>query len=449
MGVARFDVVVVGAGTAGAYAAYLLARAGLRVALLESKRGEQLGVKVCGDGLGKHHVDRLSRRLTPNPAVFSNVIRGVELFGPRGSRLVVPGEGYVLDRFEWGRWLIREAVNAGAELMEGTVAKAPIIEDGRVVGVVAVDSATGSKLELRASVTLDASGSAAVIRTRLPREWPVSEPLDRSDVEHAYREVVEVDSEVENHEYIKIYLSQEVAPGGYWWIFPRSRTVINVGLGVWGLSGANPSRNYYAMVRPRVAVRGVIHMGGGFIPTRRPLHSLVAPGFAALGDAAAAVNPIHGGGIGQALLTAELAADTVVEALGRGDVSERGLWGFNVAYMREWGWRQAQLDALRLALLTFSDEDLEYGLSGRVLSEEEIYEIAARGFRLGLGDKLKLMARALARPHIALRLAEAAMAAQRLGELYKRYPEDPSGLARWAAEVDEAYSAYRRRMLGA
>jgi len=441
--------VVVGAGTAGSYAAYLLAKAGYRVALLESKRGEQLGVKVCGDGLGKHHVDRLARRLTPSPSVFSNVIRGVELFGPRGSRLVIPGEGYVLDRFEWGRWLIREAVNAGAQLMEGVVAKAPILENGAVTGVAAVDSSSGEKLEIRARVVLDASGSAAIIRRQLPREWPVSEPLDSSDVEQAFREIVELEDEVENHEYIKIYLSQKVAPGGYWWIFPRSRSVINVGLGVWGVSGANPSRNYYAMIRPRLRVRSVVHVGGGFIPTRRPLHSLVAPGFAALGDAAAAVNPIHGGGIGQALLTAEIAADVVAEALSRGDVSERGLWRINVAYMREWGWRQAQLDVLRLALLTFSDEDLEYGLSGKVLSEEEIYEIAARGFKLGLGDKLKLMARAMARPHIALRLAEAAMAAHKLGEMYRRYPEDPSGLGRWVAEVDDAYMEYRRRMIGA
>ena len=440
---------VVGAGTAGSYAAYLLAKAGYRVALLESKRGEQLGVKVCGDGLGKHHVDRLARRLTPSPSVFSNVIRGVELFGPRGSRLVIPGEGYVLDRFEWGRWLIREAVNAGAQLMEGVVAKAPILENGAVTGVAAVDSSSGEKLEIRARVVLDASGSAAIIRRQLPREWPVSEPLDSSDVEHAFREIVELEDEVENHEYIKIYLSQEIAPGGYWWIFPRSRSVVNVGLGVWGVSGANPSRNYYAMIRPRLRVRSVVHVGGGFIPTRRPLHSLVAPGFAALGDAAAAVNPIHGGGIGQALLTAEIAADVVAEALSRGDVSERGLWRINVAYMREWGWRQAQLDVLRLALLTFSDEDLEYGLSGKVLSEEEIYEIAARGFKLGLGDKLKLMARAMARPHIALRLAEAAMAAHKLGEMYRRYPEDPSGLGRWVAEVDDAYMEYRRRMIGA
>jgi 2,3-di-O-geranylgeranylglyceryl phosphate reductase (EC 1.3.99.-) len=54
----RFDVVVAGAGTAGAYASYLLAKAGFKVALLESKSGGEIGVKTCGDGLGLHHVER-------------------------------------------------------------------------------------------------------------------------------------------------------------------------------------------------------------------------------------------------------------------------------------------------------------------------------------------------------------------------------------------------------
>lgn len=78
----QYDVVVAGAGTAGAYASYLLAKAGLKVALLESKSGDQIGVKTCGDGLGLHHVERMSKYLTPNPKVFQNKIEGVELISP-------------------------------------------------------------------------------------------------------------------------------------------------------------------------------------------------------------------------------------------------------------------------------------------------------------------------------------------------------------------------------
>jgi len=78
----RFDVVVAGAGTAGAYASYLLAKAGFKVALLESKSGGEIGIKTCGDGLGLHHVERMSRHITPNPKVFQNRIEGVELISP-------------------------------------------------------------------------------------------------------------------------------------------------------------------------------------------------------------------------------------------------------------------------------------------------------------------------------------------------------------------------------
>ncbi len=68
-------------------------------------------------------------------------------------------------------------------------------------------------------------------------------------------------------------------------------------------------------------------MGGGIVPTRRPLPSLVANGFLAVGDAAVTVNPVHGGGIGPALLSAELASKAVIDAFERNDVSERGACG--------------------------------------------------------------------------------------------------------------------------
>ncbi|MEM4743025.1 MAG: NAD(P)/FAD-dependent oxidoreductase, partial [Pyrobaculum sp.] len=165
----QYDVVVAGGGTAGAYVSYLLSKAGFKVALLESKSGEELGVKTCGDGLGLHHVERMSRFLTPNPKVFQNKIEGVELISPdERTRLLIRGEGYVLDRFAWGRWLIDEAVRAGATLFEGHTAVAPIVENGAVVGVKAVERRSGTAKEFKSRVVVDSSGSAAVIRSKLP-----------------------------------------------------------------------------------------------------------------------------------------------------------------------------------------------------------------------------------------------------------------------------------------
>lgn len=442
----QYDVVVAGAGTAGAYASYLLAKAGLKVALLESKSGDQIGVKTCGDGLGLHHVERMSKYLTPNPKVFQNKIEGVELISPdQKTTLIVRGEGYVLDRFAWGKWLVEEAVRAGAVLYEGHTATAPIVENGSVVGVKAVERISGVAKEFRARVVIDSTGSAAVLRSKLIG-WLVSEPLHPEDVSHAYREIIYSEEPLENPQYIKIYLDMVVAPGGYWWIFPRNATMLNVGLGIWGILKQNPRINYEKFILPKFKVRGKYHIGGGFIPTRRPLKSLVGNGIVALGDAAAAVNPIHGGGIGQALLTAELSSKVITKAFEKGDFSEKTLWEYNVLYMREWGCRQAQLDVLRLMLQTLDNDDLNFGLSRKILTEDEIYHLAAKGTNLSLLDKFKVMMQFLGRPALLRKLSTSIQYAKEIGDLYLAYPEDRAGLERWHAEVVKKYNEFREKI---
>ncbi len=442
----RFDVVVAGAGTAGAYVSYLLAKAGFKVALLESKSGNEIGVKTCGDGLGLHHVERLSRHLTPNPKVFQNKIEGVELISPdERTRLVIKGEGYVLDRFAWGKWLVEEAVNAGATLYEGHTATAPLLENGAVVGVKAVERRTGTAKEFRANVVIDSSGSAAVLRTKLIG-WPISEPLHPEDVSHAYREIVYVEEPIENPQYIKIYLDMLVAPGGYWWIFPRSSTLLNVGLGIWGVLKQNPRTNYEKYILPRFKIRSKYHIGGGFIPTRRPLKTLVGNGIVALGDAAAAVNPIHGGGIGQALLSAELSSKAITKAFEVGNFSENVLWEYNLLYMKEWGYRQAQLDVLRLMLQTLDNDDLNFGLSRKILTEDEIYHLAAKGTNISLIDKFRVMMQFIGRPALLRKLSTSIQYAKEIGDLYLAYPTDRSGLERWHAQVVAMYNEYREKI---
>ncbi|MCU7786442.1 digeranylgeranylglycerophospholipid reductase [Pyrobaculum sp. 3827-6] len=442
----RFDVVVAGGGTAGAYASYLLAKAGFKVALLESKSGDQIGVKTCGDGLGLHHVERMARYITPNPRVFQNKIEGVELISPdEKTRLIIKGEGYVLDRFAWGKWLVEEAVRAGAALFEGHTATEPIVENGAVVGVKAVERRSGVAKEFRSRIVVDATGSAAVLRSKLAG-WLISEPLHPEDVSHAYREIVYVEEALESPQYIKIYLDMTVAPGGYWWIFPRSATMLNIGLGIWGILKQNPRNYYEKYILPRFRVSKKYHIGGGFIPTRRPLKSLVGNGIAALGDAAAAVNPIHGGGIGQALLTAELSSRVIAKAFEKGDFSEKTLWEYNVLYMREWGYRQAQLDVLRLMLQTLDNDDLNFGLSRKILNEDEIYHLAAKGTNLSLLDKFRVMMQFLGRPNLLRKLSTSIQYAKEIGDLYLAYPESQSSLDKWYAEVVKKYNEFREKI---
>ena len=110
---------------------------------------------------------------------------------------------------------------------------------------------------------------------------------------------------------------------------------------------------------------------------------MVGNGIAIIGDAACLVNPIHGGGIGPSMLSGYLAGKTIIEALEKGDVSQKSLWPYNRKYMEMYGVKQAGLDVFRLLLLTSRDEDLSYGMKCRLLTEEDV-------LKAGLGEDFRL-----------------------------------------------------------
>ncbi|ABW02519.1 digeranylgeranylglycerophospholipid reductase [Caldivirga maquilingensis] len=448
-----YDVLIVGAGTAGSYAAYLMAKQGLSVALVERKRAEEV-FKVTGDAIGKHHIEELTKSgLSISNDVFMIKYEGAELYSPDLSiKYFVAGEGYGLDIGKWAQWLINAANNSGADIIDNHTVSTPIIEGGFVKGVKA-SRRDGTQVELRAKVTVDASGATGVVRTKLPSQYRISEPLLPEDASYAYREIVEVDYSIPNPQNIRIYLDNNISPGGYWWFFPKSDRVANVGLGIWGRlvkeNGLNPRINYekYLASSPYVKGRKLLHTGGGIVPTRRPLASMVGPGIVAVGDAAVAVNPIHGGGIGPALLSSALASKAIIEALEKGDVSEAGLWRYNLDYLNAYGIKQAQLDVFRLMLQTLTNDQLNRGLRARILTEDEVLRMSISGNLDLSGGKKALMAlRLLKVPDVARKLSLALRYMNEIKKIYINYPRDPSELNNWLAALVAKYNEYRLKL---
>ena len=54
-----FDVIIVGAGTGGTTAARFTAKKGLNVCLIDRKKKEDIGDKICGDAVGNEIFDML------------------------------------------------------------------------------------------------------------------------------------------------------------------------------------------------------------------------------------------------------------------------------------------------------------------------------------------------------------------------------------------------------
>ncbi|RUM47352.1 MAG: dehydrogenase [Hyperthermus sp.] len=445
----EYDVVVAGLGPAGTVALWHLARRGFRVIGVDMRGPGTLWGKPCGDALGAHHVREAG--LPPLPsAVVKNRVEAIDVYSPGEKvRYRVRGEGYIIDREAMGKWLLEDAVNHGAEVLLSTHIVAPLIEKGRVVGVRARGG--GGPVELRGRLVVEATGFTRVLRSKLPGEWPIAEDISSEDTNIAYREVIVYeDYEVEEPSVIRIYIDQELAPGGYWWFFPESPTSVNAGVGVQASLGINPRERYQRLVKTHRLFSRRFHVAkaaGAPLPTRRPSNSMVGPGIVAIGDAAYTVNPLHGGGMGYAFRAAYIAARVFEEAYEAGDISVEALWRLNVEYMRAIGARQAALDVFRIFLQRLSNSDISYGMEKRLIPEQDIYYTSSEGdISVSVIEKLNIILRGLRRPSLLARLKTVAHYMKLVKKHYNAYPDTPAGLKSWVRRLEEIYAEYRSKL---
>jgi len=445
----KFDVIVVGAGTGGTMAAKEAARRGLKVLLIDRKPKEKIGDKVCGDAIGRHHFDNLGLSY-PKGEELESVFEGIEVYSPdletvfkiRGERL----EGFGVNRHHFGQRLLREALDAGAELMDNTSVIEPIVKDHFVRGVVVRSG--GKKTSIEADIVIDASGVTGVIRKRLPSDFDVEKEILQEDLIVAYREIRELKRPIETPDYAKIYLTQTIAPGGYYWIFPkRGGNIVNVGIGVQsGQNAPNPKKQLYEYVLNQKIFEGskIVHGGGGAVPTRRPLDCLVANGVMFVGDAAFQVNPVHGGGIGPSMIAGKIAGETAVKALENEDVSKEGLWNYNVKFMHEYGAKQASLDIFRWFLQKLSDEELNWGMRHRLITEQDILKAnLGEDLRLNITEKAIRFFRGIRRLAFLQKLREVANVMKMVKQFYRNYP-GPEDFEKWRKEIREIFSNFKK-----
>ncbi len=441
----KSDVVIVGAGVAGLYSALLLGSMGWRVMLIESKAKSEIGNKVCGDAIGIHHFKDLN--LDIPPSIIDHRYSGVTVYTHNlNYSITVPGDGVSVNRLKFGQWLLKQALDAGVELLDRhSVIEVNVVESG--VKSIRAWRVGGGVVEVEARAYIDASGAKPAIRSKVPLEWPIAERPYTTDFNLAYREVIELEKPIDwiNTDYASIILDTRVAPGGYWWAFPKQRNglVVNVGLGVVWSGDNNPRRNFEKHIKPKFPGR-VIHAGGGIVPTRRPLSTLVWRNVIVVGDAAYTVNPVHGGGIGSSMLSAAITSKHLNSALEAGNISEESLWSVNIDYMRAYGAKQARLDVLRMFMQKLSNEDYEWIVRNRIVSGDNVYELGTRG---DLAEQvihtLSAFIKLLGKPSLLSQLRIVRSYMKKISELYTdQYPVTPRELGNWIIRVNRLIEEY-------
>jgi digeranylgeranylglycerophospholipid reductase len=439
----KYDAVVVGAGTAGCLAAKTIAEKGLKVCLVEKKTKTEIGEKICGDALGDHHLGTVGLE-KPTGGELEAKIDGIKIYSPDENTIFTIADkdfiGHILNRQLFGQWLLKKATDAGAELQDNMNFRSPIIEKSGVAGIYAKNMKTGKVSEILGKVTVDATGYFGMVRKQLPVEMGIDRELDKADVEACYREIRQLKQETEDTRFCKIYLNQKASPGGYVWIFPKGNSRVNVGIGTCmrPTGYPNPKEQLYktAFNKPMFDGSTVITGGAWFDPVRRPIDNMVGNGVMLVGDAASLVNPIHGGGIGPSMLSGFYAGQQIVEALSKGEPTKDALWGYNKKYINTYGKKQGTLDIFKIFLLSCNDDDLNYGMNQKLMTEDDVLK-AGMGddFKLNITETAKRVFRGIRKVSFLNKLHNTVTLMKELSAHYNIYPETPVGFDVWREET--------------
>lgn len=446
----KFDVIVVGAGTAGCMAAKTIASAGFSVCLIDRKERKDIGNKVCGDAIGKHHFDKL-KLAYPKGDELEREIHRVDVHSPdMETTFSIKGEGldgFMIDRHLFGQRLLKDASDDGALLEDSTHVLEPVVKEGFVRGVYARDLKSGRKIEFAARCAVDASGVAAVMRSKLPPEMDVETEVGKKDLMVCYREIRMLKGMAREPDICDIYFDLKAAPGGYCWIFPKAGQKVNVGLGIVGsVRSVNPKEQFhkYVLSRPLFEGSSVIHGGGGVVPTRKPLESMVTNGAVIVGDAGCHVNPIHGGGMGSSMIAGMISGETLIEGLEKDDLSADSLWPANARYMQLYGAKQAGLDIFRIFLQGLNNDDLNYGMMYRLIREEDILKTTlGEAIHLNVTEKTRRIFRGLGRLTFLRKLYNMVDLSRKIKTFCRNYPSTPMEFPDWKANVQALYETAR------
>lgn len=215
------DVLVVGAGPAGCSAARTTAESGLKTIIIE--KNKEIGVPVrCAEGIANYLIPYLPFKIPKDKLTWK--INGM-LFGLDDFFIERTGAqwgGYSIDRKIFDKWLSSLAIKKGAELLTNCELERLEVNNGQVLFIEA--RLKGKVIKIIPRIVIAADGSESTVLKELGLYKP-----KKGDIAEVYS------WEMSNLNLYRPHLEQiftgDFTPGGYAYIFPKSRKVANIGIG--------------------------------------------------------------------------------------------------------------------------------------------------------------------------------------------------------------------------
>lgn len=444
----HFDVIVVGAGPAGVSAAISCINNGLNVILVDSKKKEKIGDKVCGEAISKEtsHTasDLLKVQYPHGEEINANVKELVLQTAIKKDHIALPAIGYMVDRHKYGQRLLQNALERGVKLLYQTKVIRAIIKENKVSGVV-IKPWNKEEDELHSKIVIDCSGVRGIVRTTIDESLEpfLYTKLTKSDYASCYREIIELKEEHDLDGKIVLKYEKDIPAPGYIWFFADGHKKLNCGTG-FIKEGINKDKSVKSVYFNAIAkyyspeAYTVLDGRGGNVPIRPPLWNAVAPGLLIAGDAAFHADPLTAEGHGPALLAGYYAGQIAKDVIEKKQYSTQALWGYNRHIFSSFGSDNARSRILTLTLEKLGADNLEFLLKRKVIKQADL---TSEGIlkKNSLFNLLNRAIRCLPKISLLLLIKRTIDVSKAVAKLCEEYPETPDKFGEWVVKIENLY----------
>ena len=324
-----YDLVIVGGGPAGSSAAFMAAKKGVKVALIEKESTVAETVRTSG----VTWIQNIKEFGIPDGCF--NPIRNFSFCSPNNEVTIsdsIPSAA-VLDVRKTYRWLAEEAKKIGADIFLKTNINGVIKDENRsIVGV----TGTGPKgnTTFHAKTIIDASGFSSIVCKSMGfvTQWK------------RFGVGAEYEAKVENIDEQTWYLmvGQQYSPAGYAWIFPLGNNIARIGVGIGKPeSNVDPTQRLKELVEKKLGpIKKLgkitpIEFHYGLIPNDGLTRKTVFNNLILVGDSAGQANPLVLEGIRYAIKFGRVAGEVAANAIKSGKTDETALYPYEKNWRKE------------------------------------------------------------------------------------------------------------------